>query len=311
MEGQINGLCGSISANTGHVDCWAFDKTPKGIIITTEDYFIDLEMIIPPNTLEDAIREAVYVSSNCKVFPIVEGLVNLEPSGGEVRTAQEGFGSAVVNGNNPYQEIYTYNKGGICALKELSKFDGQNVRVMWVDESDTVYGIIEGNYFKGIPVSFGSEYRRNTGTVMPANRITLLYDSAYKQYLQKMHSFGLTSELLGIRGFEFIQVGDLTFEGDETIVDVKAVMTCSGKDITEFLYRGGLTTQDISSTGTDGGILQAASLEISQVNGETVLAISYFADPKTIAVKPAIQQTVVFLYDSRLRFANTLTITQS
>lgn len=244
MKGQIKTGCTNNIAFTGLGACALFESTPKAVILTVHDFKV------PAGTTNvgEYLRQQALVPMNGKVFPIMDGLVNLEPSGGDVRTSQEGFGESSVNGHNPYQEVLTFTKGGLCMLKELLNLHGQLMRVFFVDDNNVGYGTTdESGDIYGYAVTLGVHRRKNVGTTPAAIIVTLLYSNNYME-IRNMTSFEVPSNLKGVRRIHakiFMYSGGVAPLYIPTLY-VKYYTACSGIDISkEFLtYMNDLTDGD-------------------------------------------------------------------
>lgn len=245
MKGQIKTGCTNNIAFTGLGACALFESTPKAVILTVHDFKV------PAGTTNvgEYLRQQALVPMNGKVFPIMDGLVNLEPSGGDVRTSQEGFGESSVNGHNPYQEVLTFTKGGLCMLKELLNLHGQLMRVFFVDDNNVGYGTTdESGDIYGYAVTLGVHRRKNVGTTPAAIIVTLLYSNNNYMEIRNMTSFEVPSNLKGVRRIHakiFMYSGGVAPKYIPTLY-VKYYTACSGIDISkEFLtYMNDLTDGD-------------------------------------------------------------------
>ena len=223
MNGQILRNIIQVVPFTGLETCNTFEKQPIGIILTNADYYI-------PANVTDKGNAILVASSNVKitgdrVYPLLEGLVNFEPTGGDTRISQEGFGSAMVNGHNPYQEILTFTKGGMCLFKQLRKIHGQDMRVFFVDEDYNVYGTEDDSgKTRGFLANFGVTYRKNLGSTLAALKVHLLYANTYSNEFVNITSFSVSDTIKGIRGVELYDV-DLT--AAEHRVNFKLRIECS------------------------------------------------------------------------------------
>ena len=177
MSGVIVGTCKPVIAFTGLGACAMFEQQPKGLILTTTDFKVPKAYVANIGTY---VQQQAKLPAGAKVFPLLDGLVNVEPSGGDVRISQEGFGESKVNGHNPYQEIFTFTKGGLCMLKQLLKLHGSDMRVFFVDDNYVTYGVeTEDGDVQGFNVNVGVSYRKNVGTAVSAIILTLLYSNHY------------------------------------------------------------------------------------------------------------------------------------
>ncbi len=253
MNGFLNVKCGTGNkAFTRLGKCAAFEGTPKALIFTEETskyigtsasgFTTDLDLDLATG----------------KAFAITEGIVNLEPTGGETRVAQEGFGAAKANGWEPYSEIYTINKGGFCLLKQLLKVDGQDFRMFLVDDRGVIYGEAtdSGASMRGFKVNFGVSRRGNTGTETAAIRVALQYSLDYLHEMTRIASIEYI-------GDDILTVIPVVIVNGDTTKQYKLADACSGEELTAEV----LGTLNIATA------LKAYTVEA----GETVrdLAISY------------------------------------
>lgn len=228
MSGVIVGTCKPVIAFTGLGACAMFEQQPKGLILTTTNFKVPKANVANIGTY---IQQQAKLPSDAKVFPLLDGLVNVEPSGGDVRISQEGFGESKVNGHNPYQEIFTFTKGGLCMLKQLLKLHGSDMRVFFVDDNYVTYGVeTEDGDVQGFNVNIGVSYRKNVGTAVSAIILTLLYSNHYYNEFSALTSFSLPTNTQGTKHVAF--VGAST-SGTEALV--KLQLLCSGLNVTPLI----------------------------------------------------------------------------
>lgn len=249
-DGIFLNKCGIETPFAGVQDCWSFDKTPKGIIVTTGDFVIPASFVAN-GTAGEYLAEQARVYPNTKVFPFLFGLTNVELTGGDIRTVQEGWGNNIPNGNNAYYETYTYTKGGLCLYKQVSLFDDTASRVFFVDEDNRAFGVqnVDGTV-RGFNVGFGSQYRRNTGTALAGFLIGLFYTNGYKNELRKSTAFLIPEDMKGLRPLK-LAVADASTES-ATVLLVKVLGECSNSDYTAAVSAV-TTLSDFSVTNTATG----------------------------------------------------------
>lgn len=221
MNGFLNVKCGTGSkAYTRNGKCAAFEGTPKALIFTAVD-----ESYIA--TSAGGFTTALDIDlATGKAFAITEGIVNLEPTGGETRVSQEGFGPAKSNGWEPYSEIYTINKGGFCLLKQLLKVDGQDFRMFIVDDRDVIYGEATegGESIRGYKVNFGVSRRANTGSEAAAIRVAVQYSLDYLKEVTRVSSIEYI-------GDDILTVIPVTLANSSTTKQFYLVDACSGEKL--------------------------------------------------------------------------------
>jgi hypothetical protein len=234
MQGQIINNAQTVSPYVGLDNCETFEKQPIGVILTNSDYILSN---VDEDVADRLLKSAALEQGDTKVFPIMEGMVNLEPSGGDARVSQEGFGSGSINGLNPYSEILTFIKGGLCLYKQLTALHGRDMRVYFVDQNYNAYGVmLDDGTVRGFAINFGVAYRKNVGTTTPAVKLHLLYSSSYATELQNITSFKVSDSLVGLRAINW-RVLDITYDAVTNITSIKAGLftQCSGINVTSLL----------------------------------------------------------------------------
>lgn len=274
MEGQIYSNCDQSPLNTGIDKCWSFDKSPKGIILTDSDFYIP-----SGQNVSDYLKNAALyiegssgnVTDKLKVYPLMEGLVNLEVSGGDTRTAQEGFGPNVPIGFNAYQETYTYTSGGVCLYKEISKLNGKEARVFFVDIDNVCFGVSDsdGNT-RGFNVSCSTQYRRNTGTVVGGFLISLYYTLSREKEMQNATSF-VIDDILGMREFTWINHVKV---GTDTI-GFQIISSCSGANLSSFFYDN-MDAADIEAYNASTGDSVSRGQVLGYDSDSKILTVRFF-----------------------------------
>lgn len=280
MQGQIlSAKCATSMPAVAHETCNTFEAQPRGIIITTADFFI------PP--LVDKLATLIAAAKaypNTKVFPIMDGLVNVEPSGGDARIAQEGFGESSVNGNNPYQETLTLTRGGLCLYKQLTKLHGQNLRIFLVDVDFKAYGTVdnEGNT-RGFAMNLGVAYRKNVGTTTAGIILTVLYSNAYNTEFINVASFIVSENIRARKSVSLFQSGY-----DDDVIRFK-LLTCSGVDVTANLSAI-VTANDFVLTNVSTGVEYLRSVHFDVVSSGGVIDLVLGASgmmPSTLKFIPS------------------------
>lgn len=244
MEGQLIQACAKGVPYVGIGGCSTFEGQPKGIIITKADFGIAPAVVDKLYVLQTQARVA-----NVKVWPLLDGLVNLEPNGGDLRTSQEGFGPATYNGHNPYSEVYTYTKGGICLYKELEQLQGEDVRIFFVDDNDKIFGNVRSDgYFQGFLANFGIDYRKNTGGQIAAVKVALSYSANYFNEFKNTMSILMDGEIKPLR--MVIPIIE-PYEGDTSNAYLTLAVRCSNVNASGSA-KGMLTVTNVTIFDSDG-----------------------------------------------------------
>jgi hypothetical protein len=247
MNGFITSDTCNITPSLGMDICAAFEKQPKGLIFTNPDFKVpagtaDIGDYIRKYALpyqfsvdgtEDGARLLNGIDVPPVVFPLLEGLTNLEPTGGDVRISQEGFGSGVVNGHENYQEMYTFLKGGLCMYKQLAKMEGRDYRVFFVDEDNKAYGVRQDDgTTRGFMANIGVNYRKNVGTTPAALMVTLLYSTSYVKDFKNLTSFEVSEDLASPKEL-MIEVLSMSYVEATSMLtlNLRIVTACSGNNL--------------------------------------------------------------------------------
>lgn len=221
MNGFLNVNCGVTGqAFTRVGNCSAFEGTPKALIFHPMDESYDATDSKLFTTALDADL------ANGSAFAITAGIVNVEPSGGESRVQQEGFGPSKANGWDAYSEVYTINAGGFCLLKQLLKVDGRDYRMFIVDDKDAVYGeaVASGNEIRGFSVSLGVSRRANNGSEGGAIRLSAHYSLDYFKQMTRIAA-------VNYEGDDIVTVTAIRLLSTGTTQQYHLVDACSGEKL--------------------------------------------------------------------------------
>lgn len=228
MKGFITSKCKTDDpAHTRMAQCSLFEAAPIGFIIHNKDYSFPSDSAGFNTEIENSM-----VSVGLKrAVPVLNGLVDYTPSGGDAKSSQEGFGPEVINGINPKKGKYTFDKGGICLFKQMSKMNGQEVRIFNVDKNKVAYGTVatieNEEVFRGFLATIFTERRENDGKATGGVIVTINYSEKYEEEQQAMASFQIDGELEGLTGIILQKTGGAGH--------AKVVVACSGDDLTRSL----------------------------------------------------------------------------
>ncbi len=225
MTGFIAGICKrSQKVHTKVGECSMFEGTPKGLIIHDKNVGFPLDDV----AFNTAMESGVIAAGINRVTPLMGGLTDYQVTGGDVKTSQEGFGPDTPIGINAKSVQYIINKGGLCLLKQLKKFNGKQVRIFPVDSNNVAYGTVaemDGvEKFRGFLATLWTTKRDNTGSQGGAILLNVYYDADYENEENNMAAIALTSPMEGLTGV----VLKKTATGK-----AKFVIACSGDDLTD------------------------------------------------------------------------------
>ena len=249
---------------TGLTSCMKFEGRPLGFIFTDfNDKFLATSDIVA------ALRDKLRFQTLPGATIVVNGLVNLEPTGGDIRLNQEGFGAASINGLNPLQEVYTITEGGLCMYKELRKLNGRKLRVIFIDAEWLGYftaiqhldaANIPQIYLRGYNITLGVTRRKNIDTTPGAIILTFVYDPAFEREDENMASIPLSSDLQGLVGIKFMRTGSTTMPTPS--ITGKLVTSCDNSDVpTEIALS--LTTAMVRLLNGTGDEVMPSSVAVS------------------------------------------------
>lgn len=232
MKGFVAGTCavGDVP-HTKVGSCALFAGTPAGLVFHDKNHSFSMDS----ETFNQEILAAMSAIGMGRAFPVTEGIVDMRPTGGDVRTQQEGFGPENPNGLNALRETYVITSGGICLYKQLAKLSGRQMRVFLIDNANSIYGtvadVVTGvniteERFRGYLVTVYVRHRRNTGTQSGAIEIDLFYDAKFEAEEKNTHSTILDVALEGISGLILVP--------GSAPSNAKVLIACSADDVTAF-----------------------------------------------------------------------------
>lgn len=270
MNGFLNVNCGvEGQAFTRIGNCSAFEGTPKALIFH------------PVDSSYDATDKSLFTTdidadlATGKAFAIVDGIVNVEPTGGESRVQQEGFGPSKANGWEAYSEVYTITAGGFCLLKQLLKVDGQDYRMFLVDDKDAIYGeaVKSGTEIRGFKVSLGVSRRANTGTEGAAIRVAAHYSLDYFKQMTRVTA-------VEYDGDDIITVTAIRLMNGEATKQFHLVDACSGEKL------DGATIATLNPATSLKGYTIAQDGTIAEVNVTHTPSNDYIELASVVANRP-------------------------
>jgi len=232
MKGFVAGICavGDVP-HTKTGGCALFAGTPAGLVFHDKNYSFTMDSDI----FNQEILAAMSAMGTGRAFPITEGIVDMRPTGGDVRTQQEGFGPENPNGLNALRETYVITSGGICLYKQLAKLSGRQMRVFLIDNANSIYGTVADvvvgagvteERFRGYLVTVYVRHRRNTGTQSGAIEIDLFYDANFENEEKNTHSVILDVTLEGLSGLVLVPGSQPS--------SARVLIACSSDDVTSF-----------------------------------------------------------------------------
>lgn len=225
MSGFIAGICkGSQKVHTKVGECSMFEGTPLGFILHDKNESFPLDEA----AFNTAIQAGITAAGIKRVTPLLGSITDYQPTGGDVKTSQEGFGPEEPIGINAKRVDYIINKGGLCLLMQLKKLNGRQVRIFPVDKNKVVYGTVANvggtDKFRGFLATIWATKRDNTGSQTGAIIFSVFYDADYENEENNMAAIALSETVEGLTGV----VLKKTASGK-----AKFVIACSGDDLTD------------------------------------------------------------------------------
>lgn len=205
----LNGTCEPVLAAFGKETCASFKGLPKGFLFSEADFKLPME-----GTFYDqvgiSLGTALEVFDNLvpftpegrrpQVMAYYPNVTNMETSGGDVRTSQEGFGGTMPNGRNAFSETYTIIDGGECLYKQLIKLQGRELRMFKIDDQDVLFGVLDkADNLKGYAVNIAVTERPNNGSNVGAIILNVYYTADYQKEREREVAISLGDEIKTLR----------------------------------------------------------------------------------------------------------------
>ena len=262
MSEFISGICKADQAvHTRVGECSMFEDTPLGLILHNKNVPFTLD----ETTFNTELKSGIKAAGINRVTPLIGGVTDYQPTGGDVRTSQEGFGPETPIGINAKRVDYVLTEGGLCLYKQLKRFNGKQMRIILVDMQNVAYGtaaIIDGSLkFRGFLAKIWVTKRDNTGSQGAAIIFSVFYDASYENEESHLVSLALAERYEGLTGVVLKRTG---------AGEAKFVIACSGDDL----------------TSTFGTLLGTATLYKDKA-GLSPTAIAYNATTEVLTFTPA------------------------
>lgn len=275
MAGNIPGMCITGNPNTGNERCAKKERETIGLILTdpAARYPFDAE------TFNSELNGYIVTNGIRRIYPISD-VLGIDSSGGDTTTSDIGF-----SGTRPIrtsQVVRTYQiEGGDCLYKELSKFNGKQMRLFRVDADQYIYGTAikerDADYFAGFLGYVWVRSIESTGTDEYQFYLEFYYSNKYDTEKQNMHAFPLSEIPQGLIAVRLESVTG-------TPAGAKVVANCSGTDYTSeygedweanmFINASGVAAESVvfnESTGlltiTPTGTYRVADAAVLQSGG--------------------------------------------
>jgi hypothetical protein len=229
-----------------------FEGKPNGLIFHNSGIEFSLDDV----EFNSGIKDGITAPGIDRVTPLIGGVVDYQPTGGDVQTSQEGFGSDDPIGLNAKRVDITINSGGLCLLKQLKKLNGKQVRIFLVDNNNVAYGtvaVLNGvEKFRGFLCKVWAAKRDNTGSQNGAIIFSVFFAANYENEENNLAAIALTETYEGLTGVILKKTGT---------AKAKFVIACSADDLTT-TYGDDLGVPDLyvnSAGGNPTGVVYSAT----------------------------------------------------
>lgn len=199
--------CIPMGGNTAVSNCAIDIKSIRGAILLPAGTQFASGSLTSEAVFLAALTTATYAAKTARTFPL-HYFEEIKDDSEAMKYDTLGYGNEapVREGFNKW--MFQFIKGGFCLLKQLRKFNNQNVDVLFVDEDGLLFGIKVGTALQGIPTSYVySDFKVNDG-----NKVS--------QYNIK---FTFRRNFIDTIGFMQLNPGDF-----ETIVGLSDIVLGSG-----------------------------------------------------------------------------------
>jgi hypothetical protein len=261
-------------------ECAMFEGTPRGFIIHHKDALFPIDEA----SFNAAIKAGITASGINRITPLLMGLTDYQISGGDVKTSQEGFGPEVPTDINAKRIDITINKGGLCLLKQLKKYNGRQMRIFLVDKKMISYGtaIIKDGEEKqrGFLATLWAAKRDNNGSQEGAIILSVFFDANYGNEEDNITGVALAEEYEGLTGVVLKRTApgkakfvvacsgdDLTSTYGTTLADASLYKDSTGAAPTSVTYSS--ATEDLTFIPAAGSytVADAAALDAADIEG--------------------------------------------
>ena len=226
---QLNFIaCADVFGNTGIGKCSMIPKNVVSVFLVPNNFVITPANAANLQTFLQGKAQAANKSE--RIFPI-HNINTFTDSSEDPVSETTGYGDVVPLRDGNYNWNFRYIKGGICLLKSLRKFNGQNLSVLFVDADGVIFGRSLNGNLAGVPlISFFQRKWSGSDSTTVAN---MSFDLSFKpQYINEQFGFVKDesfdpSSIYGIQDLIITQSGVST----DTVLNVSVSTACGGENV--------------------------------------------------------------------------------
>lgn len=150
--------------NTAVSNCAIDIKSIRGAIILPAGTSFSAASLATEATFLAALQVATYAIKSARAFPL-HNFEEIKDDSEQPKFDTLGYGNEALVREPFYKWMFQLIKGGFCLLKQLRKFNNQNVDVLFVDEDGLLFGLMVNGTLQGIPTSYvyASPFKVNDG----------------------------------------------------------------------------------------------------------------------------------------------------
>ena len=165
--------CGSEIFNTGTSQCPFVPDYIKAIILTPADMEIEI------SDFDTKLGEMAHANRPNRVYPIAT-VAEYAASGGEAQTSKVGYGPSQITSYSELVETYTMEHPDEGLRVNLMKLKNENMRAIFIDKNNVVYGEagLTNGKFKGYEI--GSVYPGGVRFKTSSENASLTVNLVYK-----------------------------------------------------------------------------------------------------------------------------------
>lgn len=224
-------ICVGGGANTGYGDCYLDPKAVAMVILAPAGFrFTEANLASTPAFLAalEAAINADNPANRLYPTPPVEGITDNSEA---TVFATLGYGAQYPVRDGYYNIQFQFLKGGMCALKQLQKFNGSNWDAFLIDQAGTLIGRKDGKELAPAKLSFffAPKFNLSDGT-NPAGyffALSMKPDSINQNIGFVSLDSGYVDDLMGLQNV----VLELSVPRAAGVIRFKATTGCSGLDM--------------------------------------------------------------------------------
>lgn len=250
--------CTSSFGNTGVGKCSLIPSYIVGMFLVPNNFVIsEANAENLQSFLEDKAKDS---NKGSRIYPI-HNFVGMTDNSEEAVNETTGYGFAVPLRDGNYSWTFRFIQGGICLLKELQKFNHQNLSALFVDSNGVVFGRNTANGLAGVPlISFyANKWTVSDSSTVANFALTVTFDPKHLNQdlgFVKDDNFN-AADVVGLQSVSVTPVGAQT----ATVIRVAVASSCGGENLFD-LYQTELSDEDVWSVidSTTGAEVEITSI---------------------------------------------------